>query len=168
MRKKRVWLAVFCLTALPISALANSSWRWFTKTRPHDLLPLSIALTIAIEILALLRLGGVKSKGWAIGSVIVANLVSFLVPWALEYSDFLYGGWNTAMNFDAFLSKTPHYQVTMLFLLLTLLLEIPVLYLLLRKRVPSPKRLLLTAGGANAVTTMICAVLERTLCRGQW
>ena len=72
------------------------------------------------------------------------------------------------MNFDAFLSKTPNYQVTLMFLLLTLLFEIPVLYLLLRKHTESKKRLLLTAAGANTVTTLICAVLERTLCRGQW
>lgn len=168
MRKKNAQIAALLLTLMPVSALANSSWRWFTKTRPHDLLPVSIVLTIVIEIFALLRYGGVKSKGWAIGSVIAANLISFLVPWALEYEDFLYGGWNTAMNFDAFLSKTPHYQVTMLFLLLTLLLELPVLYLLLRKRAQSKKRLMITAAGANAMTTVICALLERTICRGQW
>lgn len=168
MRKRNAQLAVLLLTMMPVSALENSSWRWFTKTRPHDLLPVSIILTIAIEIFALLRYGGVKSKGWAAGGVTAANLVSFFVPWALEYEDFLYGGWNTAMSFDAFLSKTPHYQVTILFLLLTLLLELPVIYLLLRKRVQNKKRLMITAAGANAMTTAICALLERTLCRGQW
>lgn len=167
MRKRNVQLAVL-LMMMPAGALANSSWRWFTKTRPHDLLPLSIVLTVAIEIFALLRFGGVKSKGWAAGGVIAANLISFLVPWALEYEDFLYGGWNTAMSFGAFLSKTPHYQVTILFLCLTLLLELPVLYLLLRKRAQDKKRLMITAAGANAMTTAICAVLERTLCHGQW
>lgn len=161
-------LAAALLAMTPMNAMANSSWRWFTQTRPHDLLPLSIVLTVVIEIAALLRLGGVKSKGWAAGGVVAANLISFLVPWALEYEDFLYGGWNTAMSFDAFLSKTPHYQVTILFLLLTLLFELPVLYLLLRKRAQNKKRLMLTAAGANAVTTMICAMLERIFCQGQW
>ena len=153
---------------LPASALANSSWRWFTKTRPHDLLPAAIAETIAIELCLLVRFSGVKSGKWAAGSVIAAIAVSFLVPWALEFEDFLYGGWNSVMGFEAFLSKTPHYQVTILFLALTLLFELPVLYLLLRKRVQNKKRLMLTAAGANALTTLICAVLERTLCRGQW
>lgn len=168
MRKKEAMALGLCLAWMPTAALANSSWRWFTNTRPHDLLPLAIVMTIAIEIFALLRFGGVKSKKWAAGSVIAANLVSFLVPWALEYNDFLYGHWNSVMNFDAFLSKTPHYQVTILFLLLTLLLEIPVLYLLLRKRTENKRRLLITAGGVNAVTTVLCAVLERALCRGHW
>ena len=168
MRKNRAWLASAFLIMLPASALANSSWRWFTKTRPHDLLPLSIVLTILLEGFALLRWGGVKHKRWAAGSVIAANAVSFLVPWALEFEDFLYGGWNSAMGFEAFLSKTPHYQVTILFLALTLLFELPVLYLLLRKRVQNKKRLMLTTAGANTLTTLICAVLERTLCRGQW
>lgn len=58
MRKNRAWLASAFLIMLPASALANSSWRWFTKTRPHDLLPLSIVLTILLEGFALLRWGG--------------------------------------------------------------------------------------------------------------
>lgn len=168
MRKKGLGLVCLTLTAIPAAALANSSWRWFTKTRPHDLLPLAIILTVAIEIFALLRFGGVKGKKRAAVSVAAANLVSFLVPWVLEYDTFLYEHWNTVMDFDVFLSKTPNYQVTLAFLLLTLLFEIPVLYLLLSKHTESKKRLLLTAAGANTVTTLICAVMERTLCRGQW
>ena len=168
MRKKNLGLICLGLMSLPAAALANSSWRWFTKTRPHDLLPLAIILTVAIEIFALLRFCGVKGKKRAAIGVAAANLVSFLAPWVWEYDDFLYAHWDSVMNFDAFLSKTPNYQVTLMFLLLTLLFEIPVLYLLLRKHTESKKRLLLTAAGANTVTTLICAVLERTLCRGQW
>ena len=168
MQKRKLALLSLCLACLPSAALANSSWRWFTKTRPHDLLPAAIALTIALEIYLLVRLGGVKRRKWAAGSVIAANLVSFLAPWALEYEEYLYSGWSMYVGFDAFLSKTPHYQVTILFLALTLLFELPVLYLLLRKRVQSKKRLMLTAAGANALTTLICAGMERMLCRGQW
>lgn len=168
MRKRKIALLSLCMACLPSAALANSSWRWFTKTRPHDLLPAAIAVTIAIEICLLVRFSGVKSGKWAAGSVIAANLVSFLVPWALEYEEYLYSGWSMYMGFDAFLSKTPHYQVTILFLLMTLLFELPVLYLLLRKCAQNKKRLMLTAAGANALTTLICAVMERTLCRGQW
>ena len=168
MRKKEVGLVGLGLMAIPAAALANSSWRWFTKTRPHDLLPLAIVLTVIIEILALLRFGSVQGKRRAALGVSAANLVSFLVPWAWEYNDFLYAHWDSVMNFDAFLSKTPHYQVTLLFLLLTVLFEVPVLYLLLKKHTDSKKRLLMTAAGANAVTTLICAVMERVLCRGHW
>lgn len=168
MRKKTIGLLGLCLLQLPTAALANSSWHWFTKTRPHDLLPLAIILTVTIEICALVRFGGVKSKRWAAGSVIAANLVSFLLPWAFQYHVFFYEHWNSYMGFDAFLSKTPHYQVTVLFLHLTLLMEIPTLYLLLKKRSADKKRLLLTAIGMNVVTTVLCAVMERALCRGQW
>lgn len=168
MKRRAGVLWGLCLALLPTAALANSSWRWFTKTRPHDLLPLAIVWTVAIEIFALCRFGGVKSKKRAAGSVVIANLISFLVPWALEYHDFFYEQWNFSMGFDAFLSKTPHYQVTALFLLMTLLAEIPAVYLLVKKHVPDKKRLLLTAVCMNTATTAVCAVMERVLCRGQW
>jgi hypothetical protein len=41
------------LLFLSISAYANSSWHWLTKTNPFDILPYAVILTLLIEYVAI-------------------------------------------------------------------------------------------------------------------
>ena len=57
------------------------------------------------------------------------------------------------------------------YLALTLLVEVPVVVWLLHRDIPEKTariKLVLTTVVANTVTTLLVAVCERLLCRGQW
>ena len=55
-----------------------------------------------------------------------------------------------------------------LFVILTLVLEIPIVYNLLKKHVDSKKKLLWSIVGSNIVTTAMVAVIERMVTDGYW
>ena len=61
-----------------------------------------------------------------------------------------------------------YFTVGTIFLIMTLVLEIPVVFLTLRKYAKGKWRFLLTVAGANVATTVITAAAERIFCYGQW
>ena len=145
--------------ALSLTASANSSWHWISSTRPYDLLPIVIAVTLTLETLALTRFAKVQPFSKVFCMVLLANSVSFAVP---------YIGDHTPYTFSQALEHVPMYTVGVAYLIVTLLAEMPVVYLTLRKHTDKPKRLLWVTLGANAVTTALTALAERLLCRGTW
>jgi uncharacterized membrane protein (DUF441 family) len=62
----------------------------------------------------------------------------------------------------------PYYIVRLGYLILTLAVEVPIVWHTLKQHTDSPKKLLNSVVIANVVTTVIVAVTERLLCRGQW
>ena len=52
--------------------------------------------------------------------------------------------------------------------MLTLLIEIPIIYNLLKRHVDSKKKLLWSIIGSNIVTTAMAAVIERMVTDGHW
>ena len=52
--------------------------------------------------------------------------------------------------------------------MLTLLIEIPIIYNLLKRHVDSKKKLLWSIIGSNIVTTAMVAVIERMVTDGYW
>ena len=62
----------------------------------------------------------------------------------------------------------PNYIVGAGFVILTLVLEIPIVYNLLKKHVDSKKKLLWSIVGSNIVTTAMVAVIERMVTDGYW
>jgi len=52
--------------------------------------------------------------------------------------------------------------------MLTLLIEIPIIYNLLKRHVDSKKKLLWSIIGSNIVTTAMVAVIERMVTDGHW
>ncbi len=152
-------IAVWTACALSLTASANSSWHWISSTRPYDLLPIVIAVTLATETFALTRLAKVQPFSKVFCIVLLANSVSFAVP---------YIGDHTPYTFAQALEHVPLYTVGVAYLLVTLLAEIPVVYLALRKHTDRPVRLLWVTFGANVVTTLLTALAERLFCRGTW
>ena len=94
--------------------------------------------------------------------MILANAASFLLPYALLLNDPVYP------KFDDMLNAGPNYIVGAGFVILTLVLEIPIVYNLLKKHVDSKKKLLWSIIGSNIVTTAMVAVIERIVTDGYW
>jgi len=69
--------------------------------------------------------------------------------------------------FAAF-NKGPYYIILAGYLILTIAVELPIVYFLLRKDSVSRKNLLVSILLSNIVTTLLVAVCERIICVGQW
>ena len=154
------------MLAIPGTAWANSSWRWLTQTRPYDVLPFVVAVTLLIEVLAIAFAAGPKAIWRALIAVVAANLLSFAAPYAVEFIGNAVNG--AGHTFAEHLEHWPVYTVGLAYLLMTLAVEIPVVYCTLRKQVENRSRLMMAIILANTATTLMVALLERNAARGTW
>ena len=148
-----------------VSASANSSWVWISETRPYDILPVVVAGTLLIETVAVNLVSKVGNWYKTFFAVFVGNIISFIAPY-IGYSNSLYG--QMGYTLSQIIDRGPYYTVGTAFLLLTLIIELPVVYFLLKKDADSKKKLAICIVVANIVTTALVAVVERTLCYGRW
>ena len=164
--KKRFMSYVFTLliaaALLPQPAYANSSWHWISETRPYDVLPFAICVTLLVEILAAFFAARTEALAKTVVFVLLGNLLSFAAPYLLAAVN------SPVYDFRQTLTQTPFYTVGAIYLVLTLAVEIPVVYAGLKETVQSKRRLLITLAAANVVTTGVTAIVERTLCTGSW
>ena len=164
--KKRITRVIvitcFVLLIIPQAVFADSSWCWLTDTRPFDILPPVALATIVIEVLAIWLIPHTGKLMKTAVAVILANAASFLLPYALLLNDPVYP------KFDDMLNAGPNYIVGAGFVILTLVLEIPIVYNLLKKPADSKKKLLWSIVGSNIVTTAMVAVIERMVTDGYW
>ena len=159
-------LTMLLLTVFSLTASANSSWVWISETRPYDILPFVIIATLLTETLAINI--GARVDNWykTFFAVLAGNIISFVVPY-IGYS-------NTTPYADAgytlseIINRGPYYTVGTAFLLLTLIIELPIVYFWLKKDTCSKKRLAICIVAANVVTTALVALVERILCYGRW
>lgn len=161
--KKKLWLIVLCMVFLPLTASANSSWRWLSEARPYDVLPVVVIITIAIETPALWLVLERKRLAKIAFIVIIANLLSFAAPYLIDYLDEM-----RFLTMRELMDKFPSYTVRAAYLWATLLVELPVVCLTLRKHAGNKLHFLMTAVGANVLTTLIAAAAERIFCYGKW
>ena len=148
-----------------VSASANSSWVWISETRPYDILPFVVVGTLLIETVAVNLVSKVDNWYKTFFAVFVGNIISFIAPY-IGYSNSLYG--QMGYTLSQIIDRGPYYTVGTAFLLLTLIIELPVVYFMLKKDADSKKKLAVTIVLANIVTTALVAVVERTLCYGRW
>ena len=94
--------------------------------------------------------------------VIIANAVSFLLAYALLLGHTIYPKFNDVLNSGAY------YIVGAELVILTLAIEMPIVYNLLKKEVSSKKKLIWSIIGSNIVTTVMVAVIERIVTEGYW
>lgn len=164
--KKRITRVIvitcFVLLIIPQAVFADSSWCWLTDTRPFDILPPVALATIVIEVLAIWLIPHTGKLMKTAVAVILANAASFLLPYALLLNDPVYP------KFDDMLNAGPNYIVGAGFVILTLVLEITIVYNLLKKHADSKKKLLWSIVGSNIVTTAMVAVIERMVTDGYW
>lgn len=170
MKNKLLYIIVSVLgvsSALCIHASANSSWRWVSETRPYDILPFIIAITLIIETLAYMYIAKIKRPVKVFAVVTIANHLSFLAPYILGYIG--YTG-ELTYTFDFALEHLPYYTIGIDYFLATILVEFPVTWFSLKSDVYENKtlRFIFTIIGVNAVTTLICAAAERFAAYGVW
>lgn len=165
MNRRKIAACALLLCLLPLTSSANSSWRWISETRPYDVLPFVALITIAIETAALWWTLGKRYLTKIAVVVVIANLLSFAAPYLDIYFGIfevrLYPFWQT-------LERFPSYTVRGVYLTATLIIELPVVFVSLRKHAERKGSLLLTAACANLVTTLLTAAAERLFCYGQW
>lgn len=157
-------LACLFGAVLSSTAFADSSWVWISETRPHDVLPWVAIATLAIETWMIRRFCGIRDTFRIFCAVALGNLLSFAAPYVMAaldevHADFLFS-----------LEHYPYYVTGTAGLLVTVAVELPIEYRLLKKSVPetAQARLFYTVIGANAVTTLMVAIVERVFCRGRW
>lgn len=148
-----------------LTAFANSSWVWISETRPYDVLPFVAAATLLIETAALNLILKIGNWHKVFTGILIGNLISFAVPYigysnTTPYADYL--------SLIEILNRGPFYTVGAAFLIITVAVELPFMYLWLKKDVQNKKLLVLVTIVANVVTTAMVALVERVLCEGHW
>jgi heme/copper-type cytochrome/quinol oxidase subunit 4 len=132
-------------------------------------LPLAIILTLAIETWGVIVYGKVEEKVKAFVIVTFANIASFIAPYVystFRLNRFYCSGWSYA--WERAFNNGPNHIIRLAYLMLTLCIEVPLVYFLLKNRSNNKKRLLLITIAVNVITTIVVAVLERLLCQGRW
>jgi hypothetical protein len=149
---------------IPVTAYANSSWHWITVS-PMKILPFVIILTLIVEIASVYLVGKVKNFRRIFYVVALANLFSYLAPYIERAYRFIpTGGFSISSAFN----KGPFYIVRLGYLILTIVIELPIAYWLLRKQTDNQKMLAISIIGSNILTTVAVAIVERIVCIGQW
>lgn len=148
-----------------ITVYINSSWHWLT-TSPMTILPFAIIITLLIEIISISKFNDINNIKKVSIVITLANLLSFLAPYLERAYRFIptSGGYSLSGAFN----KGPYYIILAGYLLLTILIELPTVFLFLQKTASNRKKLILTIICSNIITTGIVAILERLICIGRW
>ena len=166
-----VFIFLLLLPTLSISASANSSWVWLTRD-PRPMLPWAIVGTLVIEIFVICFFNNIQVKNILTPtiSIVFGNLISFLLPYIfigiIPYVFEENANFFSRINYTA--EKLPFYIIGIVFLVLTLIIELPIEYFCTRHKVKSKKKLLATILAANVFTTAAVAIIERTIYKGHW
>lgn len=156
-------IMIAIIAMFPMKAFADSSWIWISEKRPFDILPWVALGTILIEWLSIQLIPKTGQALKALGAVSLANAASFLLPYAFLKASLSWYG-----TFDHILDSGPHYIVSGVFLLLTIAIEMPIVYNLLKSNVNNKRLLQITIIASNAVTTAGVAIIERMITEGYW
>lgn len=147
----------------PTNTFADSSWVWISEKRPFDILPWVASGTIIIEWLAIWLIPKTGHVLKVLGVVVISNATSFLLPYAFLRADLSWYG-----SFDHILDSGPYYIVSGVFLLLTIVIEMPIVYNALKGQVQDKRVLKAAIIVSNIITTAGVAVVERLLTYGYW
>ena len=160
----RISIMIMALMALfSLNAFADSSWVWISEKRPFDILPWVALGTILIEWLSIWLIPKTGHSLKVLGIVMIANVASFLLPYAFLKADLSWYG-----TFEHILDSGPHYIVSGVFLMLTIIIEMPIVYNALKKQVQDRKVLKVVIIVSNIITTAGVAIVERLITEGYW
>lgn len=161
--KKHNIIATF-LTTLTLLLTLNSTASAYTSARINLILqnyssyfPMIVGGMLVIEVIMIMLLTDVKRIVNVSFAVLVANVASFVLPrialGLLKY-DFFYQGMIT----QGLISSNIIAGVA--YLVVSLIIELPILYFMLRVFTPKKVRLMVVAAAANVVTTVAFTVVE--------
>ncbi len=157
-------ISLILLQLFNLTTFANSSWVWISETRPYDVLPWVAIGTLIIETISLIVFAKIKNGFKVFTFVTIANAISFAAPYLVNLM--LYS--NQMFPFDKYLEHWPSYTVGVLFCIVTILIELPIVYFSLKKETISNKKFIITIIISNVVTTILVAITERIFCVGRW
>jgi len=165
---------IFTFNFLRLTVHANSSWQWLTNSSPMEILPFAIIATLIVEFFVIYKFGLLtkERKSMLITSVTIivicfVNLISFLVPhflWVFpdEFGRSPTEAWyNYANHWSSFI-------VGIGFLIVTLIVEVPIVYFSLKRFTENKKRLIIVIVVVNVATTIAIAIIERIVFKGVW
>jgi len=165
--KQRLIISIsFVFLLIPFFTLtvyANSSWHWLTETTPFDILPYVVVLTLLIEYIAIKNLNSLKQPVKLAIIICLANLASFLLPYTILLMPSAVG-----YTFEMSIKHLPQYIVGFGYLFVTLVAEVPIVYISIKSIVTNKRKFLISIIIVNVVTTIIVATLERVFCKGSW
>lgn len=165
---KTIWVCILMVIFLyPISAYANSSWHWVTYS-PKKILPYAVFFTLIIETLGIAALGKVNEKRRTFTVVAIANIVSFVFPYIERANRFRAVAGGFIYAWDKAFNSGPYYLILFGYFVLTLALEIPVVYFLLKEHSRNRRNLLYAIVLFNLITTAGVFIIERLVSHGQW
>lgn len=146
-------ILTFCFTP---TVFANSIW---TKRMDNysymEHFPYIIIGTLIIEILALLAVTGMKKPLKVIGAVVLANAASFLIP-EMIINVIMFNG----NHFEFFMLFNTYWVLNVIFIIITIVIELPIIWVILRKDEKNVKALLLTTVAVNIFTTVVTAFID--------
>lgn len=151
--------AIFVAMVLQICAFAHSSFIWDTAARPYYVLPFTFLLSVAVEYSALTFIAHVRRPWKTFAVVLAGNVLAFGAAAAF----YLYSNRNEPAGW-----AWPPYMIGVIFLVSSLLIEVLIEEMVLRKDAESGSKLLWTLLIANAATGGIAAAAERLICTGHW
>lgn len=152
------------MISLPTMVYANSSWHWLTIS-PLKVLPWAILLTLFIETIIIVKYGKVPNIKKVLGVICLANLISFIAPYLFRAHSHIPTSANPLL---AAFERGPYYIVLGGYLLLTIVVELPIVYRFLKEITTKRNHLKWSILVANTITTLLVAIAERILCVGQW
>lgn len=166
MKDKEIYTLIYIMILSMVfstTAYANSSWHWLTKTTPFDILPYAGVLTLLIEYITIKKSNSINRPFKFFVIICLVNMASFLLPYAilLMPSDFGYA-------FETSIKHLPNYIIAFGYLFLTLIAEVPIVYISFKNIVTNKKKFLLSIIIVNIVTTIMVAFIERIFCEGSW
>lgn len=163
--KTRYLVILPALAALlyPLTVYANSSWVWLTQTTPLTVLPFAIIGTLAIEILSVIFVIKPAKRLKAAIIITLANVFSFAAGYFLGAIDLEVG--YTIMDV---IMHTPHYIISIIYLLLTLIIEMPVVGCSLWRDTTNKNLFIALIVASNIVTSILVSVCEGIFAPGSY
>ena len=165
MRKQNI-VSIACAFAVFITVpsttvSANSIWNENLENFSlSKYMPIIIGGTLIVESLIILLLSDIKRLVNVPFAVLVANAASFLVPrliWGLLNGEILYEGLFICGNTAA------DWLAACLYLAVTLAIELPVIWLMLRNFTKKTARLMWVTVAANVFTTVILEIIQQQI-----
>ena len=165
-RKSTLFIVFLLVLSIPQVVSANSSWCWISETRPYDVLPVVAIATILIECGMINRCTRPKNYHVILAYVSIANLLSFICPYIINYCRLI--GVRGYQPISDMFEHWPAYTVGICFFIMTIVVELPIVYFELKKRTDNTKKIKGIIVLANVITTIMVAVVERLICQGHW
>ena len=157
--------ALIMSLSFSVTVFANSSWRWITESRPYDVLPFVIVFTLFAETYTIKHYCRIIKTDRVFIPVFIGNIISYFMPYAVDIllvrSEHIY-------TLSEFWQRGHFYTVGTVYLFMTLVAEIPVVYAFLKKKATDSKTLVRVILAVNVLTTVLVALTERIICRGRW